>query len=311
MQPSVAIILINWNSLDVTSDCIRSLKGIQYANYSIIVVDNASADGSGKALKSLFPEIILIESDINEGFAGGNNLGFLYAIQQGYQYSIMLNNDTFVEPDYLHHLVTYMEAHPSVGAIQPRIHFNHNRKILWNGGSHYLPFLGMLYSKRFHQTPSRENLSIREVDWITGCAFFTRNALLQQTGLLAPNMFMYSEVVDLSFRIKKMGYSLMYHGDSVVYHIAGVSNKSKTKGKEGFVNPNVHYMNQRNRLWILKKYTPWYCVPTVILCNIFYISGIIGYFALRRRFTKLKAVLRAVKDGITGHIAPYIWDDAG
>lgn len=306
MQPSVAIILVNWNSLEVTSDCIVSLKNIQYPNYSIIVVDNASEDQSGKALKQLHPEIKLIESPTNEGFSGGNNLGMGYALEQGFDYTILLNNDTFVEPDFLNYLIDYMEAHPSVGAIQPRIHFNHNRNLIWNGGSYFAKWWGILYSKDANQLPSAASLQIKQVDWITGCAFLTRTSILKKIGFLSPNMFMYSEDVDLSFRIKALGYQLVYHGESVIYHIAGMSNKSKTKGKEGFVHANVHYYNQRNRLWILKKYTPWYCIPTAVLCNIFYISGIIGYFAARRRFTKLKAVMKAVRDGLTGHIAPAI-----
>lgn len=306
MQPTVAIILVNWNSFDVTNDCIISLKEIQYAAHTIVMVDNGSTDGSGKQLKQLHPEIVLIESATNQGFTGGNNLGFEYSIQQGFDYSLLLNNDTFVEPDFLNHLVNYMEAHPKVGIVQPRIHFNHDRSLLWNGGSYYSKWLGFLYTKGFNRKPSAKYLQFKEVDWITGCAFLTKNNILRKTGLLAPNMFIYSEDVDLSFRIKALGYQLIYHPHSVIYHIAGMSNKSKTKGKEGFVNPIVHYLNQRNRIWLLKKYTPWYCVPTATLCNIFYISLIMGYFAVRRRFTKLKAVISAVKDGLSGHIAPAI-----
>lgn len=302
MQSSVAIILINWNSLEVTSDCIISLKGIQYANYSIVVVDNGSADGSGKALKQLHPEIVLIESSTNLGFAGGNNLGFDYALAQAYDYTIMLNNDTLVEPDFLGHLVQYMEANPHVGAIQPRIHFNHNRALLWNGGSYYAKWWGYFYTKGENKLPNPEHLIIKEVDWITGCAFLTKTKTLQQTGLLAEKLFMYSEDVDLSFRIKALGQSLVYHGDSIIYHIAGQSNKSKTKGKEGFVNPNVHYMNQRNRIWVLKKYTPWYCIPTVLAYNLIYLLGVLAYFLVRRRFSKFKIVLKAIKDGLLGNI---------
>lgn len=302
MQPTVAIILVNWNSFEVTNDCIVSLKGIEYAAYTIVVVDNGSIDGSGQQLKELHPAIVLIESATNQGFTGGNNLGFEYSLNNGFDYSMMLNNDTFVEPDFLNHLVNYMQANPTVGVVQPRIHFNHDRSLLWNGGSYHSKWLGFLYTKGFNKAPNHSYLQFKQVDWVTGCAFFTRNSILKTTGLLAQNMFIYSEDVDLSFRIKALGLQLMYHPHSVIYHIAGMSNKSKTKGKEGFVNPIVHYLNQRNRIWILKKYTPWYCAPTAALSNIFYISLIMGYFAARRRFTKLKAVARAVRDGLKGSI---------
>jgi GT2 family glycosyltransferase len=299
MQASVAIILVNWNSFDVTNDCIQSLKNIDYKAHRVLVVDNGSIDGSGEKLLATHPEIILIKSDTNQGFTGGNNLGFQYAIKHGFTYSIMLNNDTFVEHDFLTHLVQYMELHPNTGAIQSRIHYNHDRSILWNGGSYYSNWFGFAYTKGINQIPNKPYLQIKEVDWVTGCAFFVRNTVLEQTGLLAQNMFIYSEDVDLSFRIKALGYSLIYHPDSVVYHIAGMSNKSKTKGKEGFLNPIVHYLNFRNRIWLLKRYTKWYQTPTVLICNIFYFSLILGYFAARLRPEKLKATLKGIRDGIS------------
>jgi len=302
MKQRVAIILVNWNSFEVTNDCINSLKKTDYPSFEIIVVDNGSTDGSADRLEALHPDIILIRSATNTGFTGGNNLGFRYSLENGFDYSMMLNNDTFVEPDFLTHLVQFMDENPSVGAIQPRIHFNHNREILWDAGSYYNKWLGVFYTSGVNRLPGPKYRKIRQVDWITGCAFLTRNAILRQTGLLAENMFIYSEDVDLSLRIHALGHRLIYHPDSVIYHIAGMSNKSKTKGKEGFVNPVVHYLNQRNRIWVLKKYTPWYCIPTTFLFNFFYIAMVIGYFVVRGRFGKLKAVGRALRDGLTGSV---------
>lgn len=296
--PSVAIILVNWKSFAVTHDCLLSLHELNYPNFKVIVVDNGSQDESYSKLHELHPEIVLIASDTNLGFTGGNNIGLRYAQEQQFDYSIMLNNDTFSEPDFLDILVSYMETHPEVGAIQPRIHFHHNRNLLWNGGAYYHPWTGFTFTDGENQLPKKRHLQLKEVDWISGCALMVRNTILARTGLLTESFFMYSEDVDLSFRIRQLGYKLIYHPESVIYHIAGVSNKSATPGKEGYVNPIVHYYNQRNRLWIIKKYTPWYCWPSVIICNFFYILLVLGYFAARGRFKKLNAMCRAVKDGI-------------
>lgn len=301
--PSVAIILVNWNSFEVTNDCIESLKKINYPNYKIMVVDNGSEDGSGQQLATAHPHILLLKAATNLGFTGGNNIGLNYSIQQSFDYSMMLNNDTFVEPEFLTILVSYLETHPHTGAIQPRIQFEHNRALLWNGGSYFNRWTGFAYTSGENKMPGPSHLQIKQVHWITGCAFLVRNSILKKTGLLAHNLFIYSEDVDLSFRIKKLNYQLIYHPHAVIYHIAGISNKSKKKGKEGFVNPIVHYLNQRNRIWIIKKYTPWYCWPTVIICNFFYILMVLGYFAARGRFKKLKAMGKAIKDGLLGNIA--------
>jgi GT2 family glycosyltransferase len=301
--PSVAIILVNWKSFDVTHDCLESLKQLSYPNYTVIVVDNGSQDESVIKLRTHHPDITVLTSETNLGFTGGNNIGLRYAIEQQFDYSILLNNDTFVEPDFLGILVTYMEEHPEAGAIQPRIHFHHNRNLLWNGGAYFNQWTGFTHTDGENKQAQQGHLQLKEVDWITGCAFLVRNNILQQTGLLAENLFMYSEDVDLSFRIRQLNYQLIYHPNSVIYHIAGVSNKSKTPGKEGYVNPMVHYYNQRNRLWLIKKYTPWYAWPTVIICNFFYILLVLGYFAVRGRFKKLNAMFSAIKDGISGRIA--------
>jgi GT2 family glycosyltransferase len=299
---SVAIILVNWNSFDVTNDCIHSLKELQYLNFAIIVVDNGSADGSGQKLQQAHEGITVLYADKNLGFTGGNNMGLRYALANNFEYAMMLNNDTFVEPDFLTHLINYISTHPETGAIQPRIHFNHDRTLLWNGGSYFNRWVGFTYTSGENRVPAQSHMTIKPVDWVTGCAFLVRSSVLRKTGLLAENMFIYSEDADLSFRIKELGYDLMYIPDSVIYHIAGVSNKSKVMGKEGFVNPIVHYLNQRNRLWVLKRYTKWYHTPTVVVANFFYILMVMCYFATRRRFGKLKAMKDAVKDGLRGSV---------
>ena len=302
MGKKVAVILVNWNSFSVTFDCITSLQKMSYHDFDILVTDNGSTDGSGKQLKESFPEIILIESATNRGFTGGNNMGMQYAINTGYQYVILLNNDTFVKEDFLLLLTDYMDRNPLVGAIQPLIYWNHNRALVWDAGDYYNKFTGRAYSTNFNKQLIPSNNRVKQVDWITGCAFFTRVSVLKETGLLAENLFMYFEDVDLSFRIRKAGYPLVFHNESVIYHIAGMSNKNKNKGKEGYLNPIVHYINIRNRIWLLKRYTkPWY-VPTVLLFNFFYIVAVMVYFVMRLRFAKLKTVVRAVKDGVKGKI---------
>ena len=300
MHPKVAIILLNWNSFDHSSNCIESLQLCDYPNFEIIVVDNGSIDGSGNLLKAKFPKIILIASPTNEGFAAGNNRGFSYAIENQFAYAMMLNNDVFVEPDFISKLIQYMESHPDAGAIQPKIFFNHNRKKIWNGGSYFLSWLGWTYSKRYMRSAGALQSQFQQVDWITGCAFLTKTSILKEVGLLKEAFFIYYEDVDLSFRIRSNGYQLIFHPESIIYHIAGSSNKAKVKGKEGYASPIVHYLNSRNHIWLLKKWTKWYQWPSTLLILFLYYLSIMIYFALRWRPTKLKSVLRGIIDGMKG-----------
>lgn len=297
MKKQTALILVNWNSFEYTNQCLVSLSNC-IQNFEIIVVDNGSTDGSGEELKAKHPHIILIPSATNLGFAGGNNVGIKYAIDHSFEYIMLLNNDTFVAPDFLDVLVKYMDEHPEVGIIQPKIYCHHDRSLIWDGGSYFNPIFTLPYTPGALKKERAAHNQLKKVDWVTGCAFFTRANILKKSGLLNEKFFIYFEDVDLSFKIKKLGYQLIYHPKSVVYHIAGMSNKSKSKQKEGYVNPIVHYLIQRNRIWFLKRYTnPIFVVPT-ILYHASYSIAVMIYFTLRGRFKKLNALLRGIKDGI-------------
>jgi len=142
----IAIILINWNSFQYTCHCILSLNKIPQQNFTILVIDNGSEDDSATKLTQAFPEIILIRAGKNLGFSGGNNLGLQYSIDHGYEYSVLLNNDTEVTESFLSILSDYMDGHKEVGAIQPKIYYYHNRNLVWNDGAYFQPVLGITYT---------------------------------------------------------------------------------------------------------------------------------------------------------------------
>jgi GT2 family glycosyltransferase len=300
MSKKLAIILINWNSFELTKDTVESLQQTTYTNYDCIVVDNGSEDGSGDLIESTFPNCIVIKSSTNKGFTGGNNIGMDYALQQGYEYIMMLNNDVAVEPNFLEPLIARLDQDATVGAVQPLIYFHHDRNLIWNAGSRYLSWIGLpLTLMYFRKDPLRLQINMqKKIDWITGCAFMIRASVLRKTGTLKEPYFIYFEDVDLSFRIKQAGYQLGYVPKSVIYHIAGMSHKSKTKEKEGFLNPKVHYLNGRNRIWFLKAHTPWWAIPTTFFYQFMYYLAVSFYFISRLRFNKLKAWWKGIKEGI-------------
>lgn len=302
-QP-VAIILLHLNGFDVTNECLRSLAGARELA-DIIVVCNGTTDGSDTLLLKAHPYIHLITSPMNLGFAAGNNLGMRWALEQAYPYILLLNNDTLATTGFERQLLDYLNAHPDVGAVQPKIYFQHNRSLLWNAGSFYNRLTGFTTTRGLNRPDEPAYNETCPVDWITGCAIMVRASVLRKTGLFAPNMFLYYEDVDLSFRIRTAGFGLVYLPAAVIYHIAGASGKQQHK--EGHILPMVHYYNLRNRIWFLKKYTPWYAWPVMLVANSLYIGGMLVYFVARWRLQKLRAVLKAIRDGIRGSIRyePY------
>lgn len=296
----VAVVIVHLSGYNITSGCLQSLRAVSYPALDIILVDNGSVDGSGTQLAAAFPEVTLLRSEVNAGFTGGNNLGMAHALEKGYTYILLLNNDTFVAPGFLEPLVNYLEHNPGVAAVQPLIFFNHDRELIWNAGSFYNRVLGYTYTrgllKRWQPVYGKQ----LRVDWITGCAFMVRSEALRATGLFATAMFLYYEDVDLSFRLRKMGYQLACVPQSVIYHIAGASGKKQTK--EGSILPQIHFYNLRNRIWLLKKYTPWYRWPLVAGYNGMYVLALLAYFIVRGRKQKLKAALSAIGQGVSGSI---------
>ncbi len=300
MQKKLAIVLVNWNSFELTKDSLESLRLTMFNNYDCIVVDNGSVDGSGDLIKKQFPNCIVLKSSTNKGFTGGNNLGIEFALQNGYEYIMMLNNDVFVEPDFLEPLIARLDQDNLIGAVQPLIYFDHDRNLIWNAGSTYNTFLGICSTPDYNKKDAQGLFRNKEkkIDWITGCAFMMRSSILKEIGLLKEGFFIYYEDVDLSFRIKAAGYELAYVPSSVIYHIAGISHKTKEKGKEGFVSPKVHFLYTRNRIWCLKEHTPIWAIPTVTLFNTFYFFSIGFYFIFRARWQKLKEWKEGIKEGL-------------
>ena len=309
LPKSIAVILINWNSYEYTRNCIQSLNKMEFKDFDIILVDNGSMDGSDDKLVKDFPDLIFLKIIHNIGFTGSNNLALNHCINRGYKYSMMLNNDTIVEPDFLEVLNKYMESNPYVAAVQPKIYFEHDRGLLWNAGSYFNRWTGQASTEGYNKRVTANSDKLKEVDWITGCGLLVRTELLKTAGLLDESLFMYYEDVDLSFRIKRSGLKLMYVPDSIIYHIAGAAYKTKKKTKEGIVNPIVHYHNARNQIWMIKKYLSPFQKITAYSYTFIYFGAVLVYFLLRWRLVKFRTYLKAIKDGLGGNMtSKYIFD---
>jgi GT2 family glycosyltransferase len=304
----IAIILVDWNGLTVTRACLDSLLAMPARNnlaIDIFVVDNGSAVPVAPLLKNGYPTVHFIRSEENLGFTGGNNLGLDHALATSPDYILFLNNDTVVTPDFLFPLVNFLETHPEAGAVQPKIFFYPDKKRLWNNGNMFYRMIGQTHTRGYGKADLTGPYSASVQPWLTGCAFMIRAALCTAPHHLRfdNRFFALYEDVDLSFKIRALGYALYLVPDSVIYHHAGYSANTRTKGKEGYTHPYVVYLNCRNRIWITRHYTPWYFMPTAFLYLFFYFLLLIPYFSLRGRTQKAAMVLRAIKDGLVTSLA--------
>jgi GT2 family glycosyltransferase len=213
-------------------NCLRSIdENRPRAEFEIIVVDNASTDGSVDTIKSSFPDVKIIANSENLGFSAANNRAV--RIAKG-QYLFLLNPDTIVYPNSLDTLITFLDDHSDVGACGPKflgadgqVHFSVGyvptfRALLY--GRTFLRSLGIF--RRCHKELTARNLNFEktaEVEQLSGAALMIRRSVMEEIGSMDENFFMYYEDVDLCLRIRKAGLRIVFVPDSIITHIGGKS----------------------------------------------------------------------------------------
>lgn len=241
--PLVSIVTVNFNGSEDTCELIESLRLISYPNFEIIVVDNHSENDNPRIIKERFPSVVLYESNINMGFAGGNNLGIMRA--RG-EYVLLLNNDTIVDKGFLEPLVAKMQQDPSIGCVSSKLRFYYDRSVIQFAG----------YTPIDHRTMRSFAIGYREKDkgqhdtdkitpYAHGAAMMVSMRVIREIGIMSYIFFLYYEEADWSYRIKKAGYTIWYIHNSLVYHKESVSVGKLSASK-------VYYQN-RNRIVFMRR----------------------------------------------------------
>ena len=177
-QPWVSIIILNWNGLEDTIECLESLRGITYPNYEIIVVDNGSEGNDVKILQARFGGYIhIIKNDNNYGFAKGNNIGMRYALQREAEYILLLNNDTTVAPDFLSELVNVAESDPKSGLLGPKVYFYYEPDVIWFAGGR-ISLLSRTSNRGYKQVDKGQFDRVDLVDFISGSCMLIKRYFL-------------------------------------------------------------------------------------------------------------------------------------
>ncbi len=287
-QPSVYIVILNWNGSEDTIELIESLKKISYNNYKIIVVDNNSLqEDIDNLLRRHYDDIQLIINEENLGFSGGNNTGIKLSIEKGADFVLIINNDTIVKPDFLDILVDKFNYDNQVGIVAPRINFYNNPTKIWSGGGKISKIRGsgFIYSNKV------KIKDYSEIDFVSGCCMLIKNEVFKKVGLFDEKYFLYIEDTDFCYRTKKNGYIICYTPESQIYHKVFGSTK-----KNNSTLPL--YYSTRNRLFFARKnfprlfpFTALYIFITMIIKCLFWLFG--------GEFKKINSVKRGLHDFLT------------
>ncbi len=219
--PLVSVITVNYNQSGVTLEMLQSFRAVTYPSVELFVVDNASPNDNPDIIKEQFPEVNLIKTTKNLGFAGGNNIALPYA--KG-KYILFINNDTEVDPGFLEPLVSLLESNPEIGMVSPKIHYFHTPNTFQFAG--YTPFSPVTirnFAIGFGENDTGQYNDVRESASIFGCAMLVPMRVIEEVGMMADIYFLYYEEHDWAARIKKAGYKIYYDGRSLVKHKESIS----------------------------------------------------------------------------------------
>ncbi|MGQ9675835.1 MAG: glycosyltransferase family 2 protein [Chloroflexota bacterium] len=225
----LSVIVISYNTRELLTRCLKSVVStVHGTSYEIIVVDNASRDGSAEMVRRDFPRVSLICNDVNRGFAAANNQGI--RASRG-RYILLLNSDAMVMPGSIRSMVEYMDSHEEVGVVGPRLL---NADGSFQGSCADFPSLRgemLLLTKlskiacpqTYPNYPPEQCRERRAVDWVSGACLMARRKAVDSVGLLDEDYFMYAEETDWCYRMREAGWHVHYLPSARVVHWSGQS----------------------------------------------------------------------------------------
>jgi hypothetical protein len=228
----LSIIIVNFNGKDITLDCLESIYSrLESIDFEVIVVDNASHDGSLEAISSEFPEVITIKNVSNLGFSKANNEGI--KIAKG-DYILLLNNDTLLDGGNFNNLINYMQENMDIGILGCRINNSDGSLQLscyrfpgiWEMFTHYTGLTKAFPNSRlFGDHRNWPHNEIKEVDFVIGAFFLVKRSIFDGIGLLDEDFFLNAEESEFCLRAKKAGFKTIFHPGYTITHLGGATKK--------------------------------------------------------------------------------------
>ena len=265
MRPLVVIVIVVWNGIEDTLECLRSLAVDRYPNKQVLIVDNGSTDGTAERLNEEGFDVCVVRCQLNLGFTGGNNVGLAEARRSGAKYAFLLNNDTTVEPDALSLLVDAAETRPGAALLSPVVHYHDAPGEVWFSGARLSFSRGEalhqnLLADEFHANPDPETVGTPGAypsAWVSGCAMLASLKAVATVGGFDDRFFLTWEDVDWCVRMRRADWAVLVVPSARIYHKCGRSGARLT---------GIHrYYAVRNSLLLAAKHAgPFYA--TALFC---------------------------------------------
>lgn len=242
----ILIILLNWNGKKDTLECLASLNNVTYPHFSTIVVDNGSSDDSVHVIRSAFPEVPIFETKENLGFAGGNNVGIAWGLKKDFEWILLLNNDTTVDPGFLHAFIASAKEQPKAKILGAKIYRYSDPQRIDHLGGQWNPKIAEFESLHFDTLDDGVSFeSMKSVDYVCGAALLMHRSVPEKIGLLEPRFFLFWEETDFCCRARRMNMEVWTAPKAKIWHKVS---SSFTGGK-----PQMHYYWWRSRLLWMER----------------------------------------------------------
>jgi GT2 family glycosyltransferase len=247
LQPLVYIVVLHWKNYERTRNALRSLAGISYANYRVIVVDNSSGNGSVERLEAEFPHHKFLLNEANLGFGRGSNRGLQAAHNKGANYVLLLNNDMEVDPHFLEPAVAAAESNKQIGLVTGKILYGDRRDVIWQAGGEIDRLRIQGRPRALNEMDVGQCDEVCETFWASGAMLLIPGRTIERVGFLPEEYFFGVEEWDYSTAVIAAGLKILYVPMFKGYHYAG----GNYKAGDPIL---IVYNGIRNKLVFAQKY---------------------------------------------------------
>lgn len=294
--PHLCAVVIVYNQCEQTLACLQALSGVTYPAWTILLVDNGSTDGTAKTVAQAFPQVHVLRLYKNCGYAEGTNSGVRWALAEGADYVLLLNNDIWIAPDAPGALVAAAEADSTIAVVGPKVYYADEPQRLQSAGGimDWRRVYGQLIGEGEIDHGQYERPC--DVDFVVGCAMLIQAQAWHVVGEFDPAFFLYYEDVDWCLRASRAGFRVLYFPWAAVWH----ANRGTAR-----IEPElVTYYTVRNRLILAQRYANRISQGAIYLDELWRAGRALRLLITARRRAQAIATLQAVRDFFGNQLGP-------
>jgi GT2 family glycosyltransferase len=245
--PKVAVVILNHNGKVLAERCLRSVVASPYTNKEIIVVDNASTDHSPEHLRSVLPDIVVLNNSENLGVTGGRNRGFREAVSRGNDYVLSLDNDAHIDAGLIGRLVEVAESDSQIGVLGPKTYSDDGSGTIQCAGGRITYTQNVCSHRGLGEVDRGQYDAIQDVDYFPGFGFMARREVFENLNFLDEGFYGYGhEDTDFCLRAIQAGYRVVYVPQAVMWHQGSAT--------IGDYSPRKKYLEAVNSVYFVRKY---------------------------------------------------------